>query len=113
MLPADWPLSYSGASGYSGGGKAMIAEFEGGAADTGYRAYGLSLTHKHLPEMRDHAGLAQPPVFLPAVANVYRGMLAEVGLSLHAMPGRPDARCDARCDRRSLCRIAAGSRCRR
>ncbi|WP_419808127.1 N-acetyl-gamma-glutamyl-phosphate reductase [Sphingomonas sp.] len=89
LIPADWPLSYSGASGYSGGGKAMIAEFEGGAAATGYRAYGLSLNHKHLPEMRDHAGLTQPPVFLPAVANVYRGMLAEVGLSLHAMPGRP------------------------
>ena len=89
LVPADWPLSYSGASGYSGGGKEMIAEFEGGAADTAYRAYGLSLTHKHLPEMRDHAGLAQPPVFLPAVANVYRGMLAEVGLSLNALPGRP------------------------
>ena len=89
LLPADWPLAYSGASGYSGGGKAMIAEFEGGEADTGYRAYGLSLAHKHLPEMRDHAGLAQPPIFMPAVANVYRGMLAEVGLSLHALPGRP------------------------
>ncbi len=89
LIPPDWPLGYSGASGYSGGGKAMIAEFEGGAADTGYRAYGLSLTHKHLPEMRDHAGLSRPPVFMPAVANVYRGMLAEVGLSLHALPGRP------------------------
>lgn len=89
LLPADWPLAYSGASGYSGGGKAMIAEFEGGEADTGYRAYGLSLTHKHLPEMRDHSGMAQPPVFMPAVANVYRGLLAEVGLSLHALPGRP------------------------
>ena len=89
LIPADWPLSYSGASGYSGGGRAMIAEFESGAADTGYRAYGLSLAHKHLPEMRDHAGLTQPPVFLPAVANVYRGMLAEIGLSLDALPGRP------------------------
>lgn len=89
LVPADWPLSYSGASGYSGGGKAMIAEFEGGVANTAYRAYGLSLTHKHLPEMRDHAGLTQSPVFLPAVANVYRGMLAEVGLSLAALPGSP------------------------
>ena len=89
LVPADWPLTYGGASGYSGGGKAMIAEFEGGGADTAYRAYGLSLTHKHLPEMRDHAGLTHPPVFLPAVANAYRGMLAEVGLSLHALPRRP------------------------
>ena len=89
LVPTDWPLIYSGASGYSGGGKAMIAEFEGGAADTAYRAYGLSLAHKHLPEMRDHAGLDRPPLFLPAVANAVRGMLAEVGLPLHALPGAP------------------------
>lgn len=89
LVPSDWPFSYSGASGYSGGGKAMIAEFEDAGADTAYRAYGLSLSHKHLREMRDYAGLAQPPVFMPAVANVYRGMLAEVGLAVHALPGRP------------------------
>lgn len=89
LVPADWPLSYSGASGYSGGGKAMIAEFEGGEAQTGFRAYGLALTHKHLPEMQQHARLAHPPVFLPAVANVYRGMIGEVGLVLRALPARP------------------------
>ncbi|WP_242095826.1 N-acetyl-gamma-glutamyl-phosphate reductase [Sphingomonas sp. CROZ-RG-20F-R02-07] len=89
LVPADWPLVYSGASGYSGGGKAMIAEFEGGEAATGFRAYGLGLTHKHLPEMRDHAGLAHPPIFLPAVAAAYRGMLGEVGLALHGLPGAP------------------------
>lgn len=89
LVPADWPLVYSGASGYSGGGKAMIAEFESGEAATGFRAYGLGLTHKHLPEMRDHAGLASPPIFLPAVAASYRGMLGEVGLTLHGLPGRP------------------------
>ncbi|WEK42579.1 MAG: N-acetyl-gamma-glutamyl-phosphate reductase [Candidatus Sphingomonas colombiensis] len=89
LIPADWPLIYSGASGYSGGGKAMIAEFESGAAATAYRAYGLSLAHKHLPEMRDHAGLAAAPVFLPAVAAVHRGMLGEVALPLAAIPGSP------------------------
>ena len=89
VVPADWPLVYSGASGYSGGGKAMIAEFESGEAATGFRAYGLGLTHKHLPEMRDHAGIANPPVFLPAVAASYRGMLGEVGLTLDGLPGRP------------------------
>jgi len=89
LVPADWPLVYSGASGYSGGGKAMIAEFEGGGTATGFRAYGLGLSHKHLAEMRTHGGLAQPPIFLPAVANVYRGMLGEIGLALHALPGRP------------------------
>jgi len=89
IVPADWPLTYSGASGYSGGGKAMIAEFESGAAATGYRAYGLSLSHKHLPEMRDHAGLARAPIFLPAVAAVHRGMIGEVALPLDLLPGRP------------------------
>jgi N-acetyl-gamma-glutamyl-phosphate reductase len=89
LVPADWPLVYSGASGYSGGGKAMIAEFEGGDAPSGFRAYGLGLSHKHLAEMRMHGGITQPPIFLPAVANVYRGMLGEVGLALHALPGRP------------------------
>lgn len=89
LLPPDQPLAYGGASGYSGGGKAMIAEFEDAAPPTAFRAYGLELQHKHLPEMRRHAGLAHAPIFLPAVANVHRGMLGEVGLHLHALPGRP------------------------
>jgi N-acetyl-gamma-glutamyl-phosphate reductase len=89
LIPADWPLAYSGASGYSGGGKAMIAEYEAGDAPTAFRAYGLGLTHKHLPEMRLHAGLSDAPIFLPAVANVHRGMVGEVGLHLNALPGRP------------------------
>ncbi len=89
LVPADWPFVYSGASGYSGGGKSMIAEFENGGTATGFRAYGLGLSHKHLAEMRTHGGIAHSPIFLPAVANVYRGMLGEIGLALHALPGRP------------------------
>ena len=89
LIPADWPLSFNATSGYSGGGKAMIAEFEGGGTDTGYRIYGLTLAHKHAPEMQRHAGLAHPPVFQPAVARAYRGMLGEVPLALMALPGRP------------------------
>ncbi|MEI9852236.1 MAG: aldehyde dehydrogenase family protein [Sphingomonas sp.] len=93
LVPHDWPLVYSGASGYSGGGKAMIAEFEDAQAKgferTAYRAYGLSLAHKHLPEMHKHARIAAPPLFLPAVARAYRGLLAEVALPLHALPRKP------------------------
>jgi len=89
LVPADWPLTYGGASGYSGGGKAMIAEFEDAAPPTAFRTYGLGLSHKHLPEMRDHAGLAQAPIFLPAVAATHRGMIGEVGLPLAVMPGTP------------------------
>jgi N-acetyl-gamma-glutamyl-phosphate reductase len=93
LIPTDWPLIYSGASGYSGGGRSMIAEFEDrNAANftaTGYRAYGLTLAHKHLPEMQKHARIEHVPIFLPAVARSYRGMLGEVALPLHAFGRRP------------------------
>lgn len=90
LLPADWPVTVSGATGYSGGGKAMIAEYEGAdSAPSAYRPYGLSLTHKHLPEMTRYSGLAHPPIFAPGVANAYRGMIVEVPLHLNALPGAP------------------------
>ncbi len=90
LLPADWPVTVSGASGYSGGGKAMIADYEDAAtAPSAFRPYGLTLSHKHVPEMTRYSGLAHPPLFAPAVANAYRGMIVEVPLQLRAMPGRP------------------------
>jgi N-acetyl-gamma-glutamyl-phosphate reductase len=90
LLPADWPVTVSGASGYSGGGKAMIADYEGdGASPSAFRPYGLTLAHKHVPEMTRYSGLAHPPLFAPAVANAYRGMIVEVPLQLRAMPGAP------------------------
>lgn len=93
LVPADWPLTANAVSGYSGGGKAMVAAFEDPEApepaDTAYRTYGLSLAHKHVPEMQLHSGTNYPPLFTPAVARVYRGMLVEVPLQLCAMPGNP------------------------
>jgi N-acetyl-gamma-glutamyl-phosphate reductase len=89
LLPADLPLSVNATSGYSGGGKAMIAEFEAGSTATAFRAYALGLAHKHIAEMTQHAGLVHAPIFAPAVANAYRGMVVEVPLHLHALPGRP------------------------
>ncbi|MDO7834968.1 N-acetyl-gamma-glutamyl-phosphate reductase [Sphingobium sp. HBC34] len=90
LLPADWPVTVSGASGYSGGGKAMIADYEGASgAPSAFLPYGLTLGHKHVPEMTRYAGLAHPPLFAPAVANAYRGMIVEVPLQLRAMPGAP------------------------
>ncbi len=88
LIPADHPISVNATSGYSGGGKAMIAEFESGGASA-FRPYGLHLAHKHVAEMTTHAGLAHAPIFAPAVANTYRGMVVEVPLHLHALPGRP------------------------
>ena len=89
LIPHDWPLSVNAISGYSGGGKAMIAEFEDGKAATSARLYGLGLAHKHVPEMQKHARIAHPPIFAPAVAATYRGMIVEVPVPLHALPRKP------------------------
>ena len=90
LLPADWPYVCHAVSGYSGGGKTMIARFERDP-DIAYRAYGLALGHKHLPEMQAHANLRHAPVFAPAVVPAHRGMIVEVPLPLGAMPGAPGA----------------------
>jgi N-acetyl-gamma-glutamyl-phosphate reductase len=96
LLPADFPVTVHGVSGYSGGGKSMIEEFEKAGSpvfvETVQRGYGLSLAHKHLPEMQKHAGLSHPPLFAPTVARFYRGMLVEVPLQLWALPGAPKLR---------------------
>ena len=82
-------MSVNAVSGYSGGGKAMIAEFEAPGAATAHRAYGLTLNHKHVPEMTRHAGLSRPVLFAPAVGNYRQGMLVEVPLHLSALPETP------------------------
>ena len=86
LLPANWPYACNAVSGYSGGGKALIARFEDDA-DIAFRAYGLGFGHKHVPEMQRWAGLAHAPVFAPAVVPAHRGMVVEVPLPLAAMPG--------------------------
>ena len=93
LVPAGWPVTYHGVSGYSGGGRSMIAEFEDKSAPNYarevVRAYALSLEHKHVEEMRMHSGLQHRPLFAPAVGRFYRGMLAEIPLQLWALPGSP------------------------
>ncbi len=84
LLPADWPYTCYAVSGYSGGGKALIARFENDA-DIAYRDYGLTLGHKHVREMREYAGLAHAPLFAPAVIRAHRGMLVEIPLHLELM----------------------------
>lgn len=92
LLPGDWPYTVNAVSGYSGGGKALIARFEDDG-DIAFRDYGLTLAHKHVPEMRKLAGLEHTPVFAPAVIPAHRGMVVEVPLPLSAMPlaADPDA----------------------
>jgi N-acetyl-gamma-glutamyl-phosphate reductase len=88
IVPAGWPVTVNAVSGYSGGGKAMIAEFEAGGVGP-FRAYGLSLKHKHVPEMTKHTGLERPVLFAPAVGAYRQGMLVEVPLQLAALPSSP------------------------
>ena len=94
IVPPDFPLTVTGVSGYSGGGKSMIEEFEDKASpryvETAVRTYALTLSHKHQPEMRVHAGLAHPPVFSPNVGRFYRGMIVEVPIQLWALPTKPN-----------------------
>jgi len=93
MLPANYPVSLNAVSGYSGGGKAMIAEFEDPAAanytTTPYRIYALELLHKHVPEIQKHAGLRARPIFTPAVGRYKQGMIVELPLHLSLLPGEP------------------------
>ncbi len=93
ILPADFPLTVNAVSGYSGGGKSMIEEFEKkdspAFVETVVRSYALTLAHKHVAEMQMHGGLAHPPVFAPSVGRYYRGMIVEVPLQLWALPGKP------------------------
>jgi len=86
LLPADWPYTCNAVSGYSGGGKTLIARFEDDG-DIAWRGYALALGHKHVPEMQARCGLALPPLFSPAVIPAHRGMVVEVPLPLAAMPG--------------------------
>ncbi|OQW60282.1 MAG: N-acetyl-gamma-glutamyl-phosphate reductase [Proteobacteria bacterium HN_bin10] len=93
MIPRDWPLSVNAVSGYSGGGKAMIAEFEDETSPiythAPYRIYAMAQKHKHVPEMQTYAGLARAPIFAPSVGRYYKGMIVEVPLPLSALPARP------------------------
>lgn len=92
LLPRDHGYIVNAVSGYSGGGKELIARMEGDAPDLGYRAYGLTLEHKHLAEMQVHAALERAPLFAPAVVRAFRGMLVDVPLFLDPERGFADAR---------------------
>jgi N-acetyl-gamma-glutamyl-phosphate reductase len=87
LIPPNTPLTITAVSGYSGGGKAMIADHEG-AGGPAFELYALAHPHKHLPEIIAHAGLARPPIFLPSVAHLPQGMLLSIPLHLDQLaPG--------------------------
>ncbi len=81
VVPKDFPLTAYSLTGYSGGGKSLIAEYEDPHRDPrheSHRIYGTSLTHKHLPEMQKVCGLTQSPVFSPVLGDFYAGMATTV-----------------------------------
>ena len=89
LIGRDEAITVNALSGYSGGGKTMIGEFESTPASAGPHIYATALTHKHVPEMQQYAALEHPPLFAPSVGNFYRGMVVEVPLSLWALSLRP------------------------
>ena len=84
LIPATLTLSAGSITGYSGGGKKMIEQYEAGgdARLQAPRPYALGLAHKHLPEMTMHTGLARPPIFLPVVGPFYKGLAVSVPLAM-------------------------------
>jgi len=96
LVPADYAVCINAISGYSGGGKQMIASFEDTASDgyteTPFFAYGLGLQHKHVPEIQVHGGLSKRPLFVPSVGRFAQGMLVQVPLQLWNLPSQPSAK---------------------
>jgi N-acetyl-gamma-glutamyl-phosphate reductase len=88
LIPPDHPLTINAVSGYSGGGKQMIAAYEAGTAPA-FELYALGLEHKHIPEIMAYARLATRPIFVPSVGNFRQGMLVSAPLHLAALPGAP------------------------
>ena len=94
LVPADAAVSATSISGYSGGGKKMIEQYQAVGekpALTSPRPYALTLTHKHLPEMMAHTGLRTAPIFMPVVGNYYKGLAVTVPLHLQALGTTPEA----------------------
>ena len=92
LLPKDYPVTCFSLTGYSGGGKKMIAEYEGDSKGEGLyspRVYALSLQHKHVPEMFLVSGLAYPPAFSPVVDDYYKGMATSIQLHNRNLIGCP------------------------
>jgi N-acetyl-gamma-glutamyl-phosphate reductase len=90
LIGPDQSLSINAVSGYTGGGKQMIAAYEAGHAPP-FELYALGLEHKHLPEIVAYSRLRARPVFAPSVGNFAQGMLVSLPLALDDLPGKPES----------------------
>ncbi len=91
ILPTNFPVTINAVSGYSGGGKSLIAAFEDDTSsnhtDSAFYLYGLGLAHKHTPEIQAWSGLDHAPLFVPSVGRFAQGMLVSVPLQLWSLEG--------------------------
>lgn len=93
LIPADYPVTVNGVSGYTGGGKSMIADYEAaGEGANEFMPYGLTFKHKHLPELKTYARLESVPLFTPVVGNFAQGMVTMVPLQLSMAASVPTGR---------------------
>ena len=86
IMAADFPITVNAVSGYSGGGKSMIAAYEARSAPD-FELYGLALEHKHVAEMQKYSGLTRRPIFVPSVADYAQGMIDSIPLHLDLLQG--------------------------
>jgi N-acetyl-gamma-glutamyl-phosphate reductase len=92
LIPATTPISVNAVSGFTGGGRGLIDEFSLSPPEIthdAFRTYGLTLAHKHVPEMTKYSGLGHAPVFAPSVGRYAQGMIVDIPLHLWALPGSP------------------------
>ncbi|MBN1410321.1 MAG: N-acetyl-gamma-glutamyl-phosphate reductase [Spirochaetales bacterium] len=96
IVSPDYPVTCHSITGYSGGGKKLIALYEverkGQPAMNAPRLYSLGLAHKHLPEMTYHTGISRPPLFTPVLGNFYQGMAVSIPLHSKLLAKKMDAR---------------------
>ncbi len=88
MLAPEAAIAINAVSGYSGGGKSMIASYEHGTAPA-FELYALGLDHKHVPEIMAYGGLTRRPIFVPSVGSFAQGMLVSIPLFLDDLPRKP------------------------
>ncbi|MGB3755975.1 MAG: N-acetyl-gamma-glutamyl-phosphate reductase [Rivularia sp. (in: cyanobacteria)] len=93
IIPKDFPATINAISGYSGGGRKLMEEYQSASGEQAnsyaYGIYGLTFGHKHVKEMHEHSGLQSPPLFVPAVGNFEKGMLVQIPLPLHSLQNPP------------------------
>ncbi len=95
IVPKSYPITCHAVSGYSGGGKKLISQYESNETLNEYMKsphfYAMGLKHKHVPEMQKVSGLVQPPLFTPIVSSYYKGMIVAIPLYSSLLPGKNGA----------------------